>query len=96
MWTYAQRSPPDQVHYEKIGKARAFLDHKAKSFQPTAYAKCSYKPHWVFTCYFEEAEMEMGCADDKGDAGWNEENTQRAFNLNSTAMNKEMWTFKRA
>ena len=38
----------------------------------------------------------MGYADAKGDMWWNEANTQRAFNMDSAAMNKEMWTFKRA
>ena len=45
LWTVVAKSPPEQARYEKIGKARAFLDEKLKGQNTNAYAKCSYSPY---------------------------------------------------
>ena len=49
LWTSVQKQPSEQAKFQKVGKARAFLDAKTKAVQAESYAKCSYEPCWVLS-----------------------------------------------
>ncbi|CAK0889109.1 unnamed protein product, partial [Prorocentrum cordatum] len=86
LWTVVQKSPEEQARYEKIGKAKAFLDEKLKSNNANAYAECSYSPYWILYAVNGDTEVEMGTIDSKGDVAWNDVNTGAAFGLDGEGM----------
>ncbi|CAK0900852.1 unnamed protein product, partial [Prorocentrum cordatum] len=90
LWTAVERSPLEQVKYEKVGKAKAYLTKKTQSKDPNTFASCSYSPHWILTCISKGngKEVEMGVVDGNGDVTWDEVNVKAAFGITGEQMNK--------
>ena len=95
LWTKVEKDAKEHFRYEKVGKAKAFLNVKTKSKNAESYAKCSYNPYWLLTCHTGDDVVEMGLADEMGEITRNDANTQAAFQLTAEAINREFWAHKR-
>ena len=83
LFTTVQMEPSEQRRFEAGGKARAFLDVKAKAKDLTAQVFHSGPPEFRISVKTAAGEVIMGAVDEKGTMQWDEAAIQRDFQRNA-------------
>ena len=88
LWASAQRGPSEQKRFEVGGRAKAFLDAKAKEKESTASAACSWRPSWQLTVKGTGGDAVLGSVQEDGAISWCQESLQSSFGRTTEAVQK--------
>ena len=86
--------PEEQRRFEAGGKARAFLESKARARDQTAQAFHSSPPGFRISIKTAAGERHMGEIDDKGKMQWDEHALQSDFQCTVGVMDAELRAFR--
>ena len=96
LWTTAEREPADQKRFSVGGKARAYLEAKAKEKESTATSSCSWKPSFVLTVKGSRGATTVGSVQENGTIAWEDEGLLGAFGVTAEVAKKELDAFQQA
>ncbi|CAK0850856.1 unnamed protein product [Prorocentrum cordatum] len=95
LYATVERDPPQQIMYSTGGRARAFLERKAKATDPGATAACSWRPDWELTVKNTQGvEVKFGNIDDEGKVMWDPAAANPHFGLTPEVLQKELRAFR--
>jgi hypothetical protein len=72
-YTTTQRPPAEEKQFSAAGKARAYLEAKAKTMEPTATSKCSWHPDWTLTVIATGGARVVGTVEADASIAWSSE-----------------------
>ena len=78
------------------GRAKAFLDAKAKEKETTASVVCSWRPSWQLTVKGTGGDAVLGSVQEDGSISWCQESLQSSFGMTTEADQKELAAFRQS
>ena len=94
LWASAQREPAEQRRFEAGGRARAYLDNKAKQSEPDATAVCSWQPSWALSVQGTMGDAVVGTVQEDGTVSWSPEALLATFGITVDAAKVELVAFR--
>ena len=92
----AEREPTEARRFATAGKARAYLEAKAKTFASSATAKCSFDPEWMLTVTAQGGMVQVGNVMEDASIAWSAEGLQHAFGIYFETVKIELAAFREA
>jgi hypothetical protein len=95
LYTTVEREPKEQKRFAAGGRARAFLDGKAKNIESNAEAKCTWNPDWELRVGGTGGDVTVGFVAEDASISWSHEGLFRAFKCNIEQIKQELLGFQR-
>jgi hypothetical protein len=95
LFTTVEREPREQKRFAAGGKARAFLDAKAKLLESNAEAKCYWNVSWELSVGGTGGDVVVGVVTEDATINWSPEGLHRAFKCTVEQIKGELLAFQR-
>ena len=94
LYTTAERAPEKQKRYQTGGKARAYLEAKAKAKESGGSALCSWEPSWDLTVKASGGDAVVGNVEADGTVAWRADDLHALFGVTVDVAKSELASFK--